>query len=139
MHKTLLAKLKAHFTTSIIVTHLPGRNSIVVFRDAFSSIVHDKWYQDRLDNNNSEKYRITVAASRLVSADIREKSNNCDEYPSPSSLSAMEKDTVPESLKTLITCILSPTGSKISKQAEKKCMPIEQLILSAVRPRLSPF
>ena len=85
-HKTLLAKLKAHFTTSIRVTHLPGRNSIVVFRDAFSSIVHDKWYQDRLDNSTFEKNRITVAASKLVSADIREKLNNCDEYLSPSSL-----------------------------------------------------
>lgn len=137
-HKTLLIKLKAHFTESILVTHLPGKDSIVVFRDAFSNIVHDKWYTDKLGDQVSEKTRIIVTTSRLVSADIREMVNDCDIYPSPSSLSTMEADTVPESLKTLISCMLSPTGNRAT---EKKRLSIEQMILSAVRPRsyLSPF
>lgn len=83
-----------------------------------------------------------MTASRLVSADIREMVNDCDIYPSPSSLSTMEVDTVPESLKTLIAVILSQTGKKVcNRVTEKKLLSIEQMIISAVRPRsyLSPF
>ena len=54
-YKTLITMLKAHFNESILVTDLPGKDSIVVFRDAFSNIVNDKWYINKLGDESSEK------------------------------------------------------------------------------------
>jgi hypothetical protein len=140
-HKTLLTKLKAHFKKSILISQLPGKDSIVVFRDAFSNIVHEKWYKERLVDQGSEKKRIITTASKLVAADIQEQVNDCEVYPSPSSLRTI-KDTVPNSLQTMIEVIVNPTGKKANNRVfDKKCLSIEQMILSAVRPRsyISPF
>lgn len=139
---TLISKLKTHFKESIIVTQVPGKDSIVVFRDAFSNIVHDNWYKGKVLDQNTEKQRIVTTASRLVCADIREMVNDCDTYPSACSLSTMEEDLVPKTLQILITGILCQVSNKVANRVtQNKVLSIEQIIMTAARPRsyLSPF
>ena len=108
--KHLKSKLIDYYGDNVTITEIPGKCSVVSFRDTFHKIIHDKWYTDKCTNMKQERKRIVETAAAIVREDIRSQVYECDSYPGVKPLEELEVGTVPPSLNYLIIGFLNPRG-----------------------------
>ena len=83
-YKQLKSKLSCHHGDNITITCIPGKSSILTFKDVAHKILQGKWYTERCADENDERIRIVKMAASIIRDDIRLRPYNCDEYSAPS-------------------------------------------------------
>lgn len=104
-------KLKERYQEDIIITSLPGKSSIVSFRDSAHRILREKWMADRAADNAGENERIIEMAASIIRDDIRTSVFDLNEYPT---LDNTENglSMIPGSLKLFLHKLLDPKGKE---------------------------
>ena len=71
-HKRYLKqKLIDHYKGQLFFEEVNGKNDVACFRDSVSSIINDKWCDNRKENDEEEAERIVKTAAKLIFRDIR--------------------------------------------------------------------
>ncbi|KAK3924287.1 LOW QUALITY PROTEIN: Putative membrane protein insertion efficiency factor [Frankliniella fusca] len=102
-----------------------------------SWVLSDKWYAERKSDPAAEQKRLVKATIDIVRGAARGAIFNTCQYPATEQIRDGGADEVPEIVKILVTGIVGGTG----KAVERKATYIEQLLVSAARPKsyISPF
>lgn len=139
-YTTKYLKMLDHYGDNIIITEVPGKNSIVSFKDTAYKILHDKWYTERCKDMKLERRRIIETAAAIVGEDIRLSVHECDTYPSVISLEEMDDDIIPETLKAFVDGVIKPR-SKLAENIIWKRLSIQQAMIAATKPHslISPL
>ena len=93
-------KLKENYKDDIIITSLPGKSSIVSFRDSVHRIFHERLLADQAAGKACENERIGLTAS-IIRDEIRLLVYDLSEYPT-SEETENGTSIIPESLKLLL-------------------------------------
>ena len=121
--KSLCAKLKEKYKEHIYFTDLPGRQSVVCFRDMVSYILLEK-------KKKAEELKdsIIIAAAKIIKAELRDIDKDNKVYPTTEEIRSTQsqKEWVPESLQLLLSYLIP---SKL------KQLDIGQCITQCSRPR----
>ena len=91
-------KMIEKYGNNFIITSVPGKSSIVSFRDSAYRILHEKFVKDHAAEKILENERIMEMAASIIRDEIRMSVYDLSEYPS---LDETENgwDMIPESLK----------------------------------------
>ena len=123
--KWLKQKLKDRYKADIFFTDEPGRSNLACFKDMASSILTEKWYQDRKNDVTEESKRVIAAAVKLIKNEVRCTQYSTDVYRSQADIQDT-LTTIPPSLIYFLQLLL-PT--EILQGS------IGQCILKALKPR----
>ena len=106
---------------------IDGRPNIVCFRTTTSSIISEKWYNDRKTKVEDEAERIVVTAAKIILSEIRAIEYNMAKYPSIEDISNLDenKSIIPHSLQRFLNILVKSSVKQNS---------IGQCLLYAVRP-----
>lgn len=131
--KYLKQKLKERYQDDIIITNLPGKSSIVSFRDSAHRILRERWMAHRAADKAEENERIIEMAASIIRDDIRLSVFDLSEYPS---LEDTENglSMIPGSLNFFLHKLLDPKG-KNTGVLSRRCTAIAHSLISACRPR----
>ena len=126
-------KLKEHYGDDIIITCIPGKPSIVSFRDSAHKALRQKWITDRETEHINENERIVDMAASILLNDIRLKVYDLGTY---SSMENTENGDamIPALLKRFLSAMIDPKG-KNSVVAIRRITAIAHSIISACRPK----
>ena len=84
-HKRYLKqKLVGHYKGQLFFGEVNGKNDVACFRDSVSSIINDKWYNNRKEDDEEEAERIVKTAAKFIFRDIRSTKFYKDYYPETS-------------------------------------------------------
>ena len=126
-------KLKSHYGDEIVITSIPGKSSVVSFRDKAHKILHEKWVTDKVFDANSQTDRIIDMAASIILNDIRLTVYDCDEYTTLETTENGEA-LIPSSLKRFLHKLVDGKGKKHTV-SDRKCTSIAHAIIAASRPR----
>ena len=120
--------LQERYGDTLVISDVRGRQNVVCFQNLAKRIIHDKWYDEREKNVESESKRVVVAAARLIKASILDASYSVDEYPLNSTLKDPEllKECVPELVRIFMENLVND---------ELKQLAIGHSLMQAARPR----
>ena len=126
--KHIKGLLKAKFKDKLFFTHLPGRKSIVVFRQLAENILYD-FHQAKSESEIDEKRRILRSVGKLCKAAIYNFVDDTDNYPPPEDIADAEKmyGYVLEEIRIVLDEVL---GDKILVKAS-----LGQALMQNARPR----
>ena len=90
----------------MIISSVIGKWNVVTFTNQASSIINDKWYQNRHENIKDEALRIVETAANLIIADIRRAPLDTEHYPNPQDIDDMQKniDFLPSDEEESVRC-----------------------------------
>ena len=71
---------------------IDGRPNMVCFRTTTSSIINEKWYNDRKTKVEDEAERIVETAAKIILSEIRAIEHNIEKYPSIEEISNLYED-----------------------------------------------
>ena len=132
----LKQKLIDRYEDLMYFAEIDGRPNIVCFRTTTSSIINEKWYNDRKTKVEDEAERIVETAAKIILSEIRAIEYNMEKYPSIEDISNLDenKSIIPHCLQRFL---------KVLVKSSVKQNSIGQCLLYAVRPRsiipLIPF
>ncbi len=138
--KHLRNKLLDHYANNIAITSIPGKPSIVSFRDVAHNILQEKWSSDRYKNMEDEKNRIIEMAASIIRDDIRLTVYPCDTYPAPNSVEHCQ-ELVPTSLLCFLGGVLNSKKDGESVITDRRSTAIAHAIIASCWPRsfISPL
>lgn len=59
-------KLLKRYADHLVLGQAAGRQNVVCFRNMASTVINDKWYNDRENSLEAESQRIVLTAAKLV-------------------------------------------------------------------------
>ena len=93
-----------------------------------STIISDKWYTDRKNNDEDESLTIVIAVAKLVKAQIHESAYTTDQYPWSHNIRDRESN------RQWIPCLLVAFMENIMG-IDLKLVSLSHCIVQAARPR----
>ncbi len=133
--RSMKRKLLDHFGDDIIITCLPGKKSVICFRNTGYKILSSAWYTQKSQDQKQERLRIVKTAAAIVREDIRSMAYDIDGYAPADNAYDDTNSVVPETLNTFMDNVIN-TGKKGPKTDRKrKCTVINHAIITATRPR----
>lgn len=133
--KTLKMKLEKHYGDRVVITSVPGGNSILTFLDVNSQILNDHWYKARVANVEDERQRIIETAACIIREDILKSTYDTENYENVNTMFSNAQTLVPQSLRFFIeTVVMKRKRGELSNWM-RKCLHIEHCIIAATRPR----
>ena len=102
--KTLKQKLIERFGNNLTISSVMGKGNIVIFTSQASSIINDKWYQNRHENIEDEALRVVETAANLIIANIRRTHLDTEHYPNPQDIDDVREniDFLPSYLRAFM-------------------------------------
>ena len=122
-------KLKEKYGDDLYFAELGGRSDIICFASNTNEIINDVWYQNRHENVHDEGKRIITTAAKLIIAEIKRKTFECEEYPSNEEIRSLESGG-----EWLTPCLRLMMESLMPSYPLKQ-ISIGQAIVHAMRPR----
>jgi len=126
-------KLKDRYKDDIIITSIPGKSTVVSFRDSAHRILRERWDADQAADGACENKRIIEMAASIIRDEIRLSVYDLSEYPT---LEETENGStmVPQSLQFFLQKLFDPSGNN-ADVVSRRCTAIAHSVISACRPR----
>ena len=124
----LKKNLQEKYGDTVFFAEVSGKSDVVCFKNNASSILNDRWYENRKSNSEEESERIIKTAAKLILMDLRNSNFDCSTYPTSENIASIQcnKENLPNLLRTFLESLLSNTLRQAS---------IGQAIVYASRPR----
>ena len=121
--KSLRKKLKEKYKEHIYFTDIPGRQSVVCFKDMVSYVLFEK-----KKKKEETKESIIIAAAKIIKAELRDLDKDNQVYPTMEELRTpeLQKEWVSDSLQLLLRYIIPSSIKQLN---------VGQCIRQASRPR----
>ncbi|XP_063389678.1 uncharacterized protein LOC134675401 [Cydia fagiglandana] len=126
--RTMVIKIENHYGGV-----LQSKNNFVVVPPA-REILKEKWHEEKLDDEKSERLRIVRTAANIILEDIRSILFDTKSYPPPSSFLDEVNSVIPETLKTFVETVVTKY-QKNPEPLESTVTALSHSIMTAARPR----
>ncbi|XP_061724855.1 uncharacterized protein LOC133530806 [Cydia pomonella] len=112
---------------------LKSKNNFVVVPPA-QEILKEKWHEEKLEDERSERLRIVRTAANIILEDIRSILFDTNNYPPPSSFLDEVNSVIPETLKTFVETVVTKY-QKNPEPLKSTVTALSHSIMTAARPR----
>ena len=96
--RTIKKRLEENYKDEIVISNKFGKSSIVCFKKKENEILTAKWYQERLQDDTQEEFRILKAAAEIIRRHIRGTPCDKEHYPASDQMFTNINDCIPEQL-----------------------------------------
>ena len=126
--KWLKQKLCDKYKDTLYFADVDGKPNVLCFKNKTSSIINEKWYNDKKSKVEDEAERIVETAAKIILSEIRALETNMGQYPTTDDISNLEqsKSIIPHCLQKFLSVLVKSPVKQNS---------IGQCLLYAVRPR----